>query len=512
MKKLLLTIAIVAMLVCAFAVSASAADIVKDGIYYSTNDTALTATVSAKNATDCQLTVIDIPATFEYNEKTYTVTAIASSAFRSNKTIISITTPSTITSIGEHAFREADALVTLVVNASASFTTFANAEAYGCDELKTVDLSGCVGLKSLGGNQYGHTFHSCKKLETVKLPEGLTTIKQEVFRHCEKLSSINIPSTVTYIGNYAFQSCKEIREFDIPSGLTYLGCNNFQYSKVTRLILPGTLAQGSNDVFYDSTLQELVFAASDVSNYNSQFLNGTGSLKLIFYVGDDATTLTSKFSGISGWTNFVSYEQYLIDSAKADFTGYTVKTIVYGTDNCSGCYELATDETTFVYTDYLSKMYDNCICGSCGATSQVAEYKPMYRFQGYSAPEKNGVYAFCIGYSTNKESIKTFGEKTGKTVSFGVVAVATERITGGKTPLEMVGTVPVICAPIENQYGSVTLKINGFTEDQKSVALTMALYVTVTKGEETSTVYIQKTQSANPGSYSIAQYEADNVA
>ena len=80
MKKLLLTIAIVAMLVCAFAVSASAADIVKDGIYYSTNDTALTATVSAKNATDCQLTVIDIPATFEYNEKTYTVTAIASSA------------------------------------------------------------------------------------------------------------------------------------------------------------------------------------------------------------------------------------------------------------------------------------------------------------------------------------------------------------------------------------------------------------------------------------------------
>ena len=76
----------------------------------------------------------------------------------------------------------------------------------------------------------------------------------------------------------------------------------------------------------------------------------------------------------------------------------------------------------------------------------------------------------------------------------------------------MVGTVPVIYAPIENQYGSVSLKVTGFTEAQKAIELTMSLYVTVTEGEASSTVYIQKTQSANPGSYSIAQYEADNAA
>ena len=49
-------------------------------------------------------------------------------------------------------------------------------------------------------------FYGCTKLGSVNLPEGLTTINQRAFYNCN-LTSITIPSTVTSIGNSAFSGC-----------------------------------------------------------------------------------------------------------------------------------------------------------------------------------------------------------------------------------------------------------------------------------------------------------------
>ena len=623
MKKLLLTIAIVAMLVCAFAVVANAANITVDNINYITNGT--NASFNANSPTDSTTKgelIIPEKITFEGVEYNVTSVTRGTSWPDSDEYINSVTKvvlPATITSVPEHIFRNYRGLKSVTIKGAV--TSFNNAEFYSCYALEEVILEQPNSLTKIGGNVFsycgalttfaipstvtnvgGEAFRGCSKLtgvvnlpnltnlgasafrdcgaltgvtlggtitsisshcfygaksityadlsgltsvtsidengfrecyaladfdipssvitigtrafmstkiKTLVIPNSVTTINGYAFNSCTSLETVKMGNNVTSIGDYAFQSCSSLKEFDFSNSLTTLGCNNFQGSKVTRIVLPATLTTTAKDMFHGSTLKEIVIANPTVSGYTSSLLANTGSLKLVFYAGNDATVLTAQIGQLSGWTNFVSYEQYLIDSAKADFTGYSAKTIVYGTDNCSSCSDIASDDTTFVYTDYLSEMYDNCICGNCGATSQVAEYKPMYRFQGYSAPEKNGVYAFCVGYATNKDSIKVFEAKTGKTVSFGVVAVATERMTQGSTPLEMIGIVPVICAPIENQYGSVTLKINGFTEAQKALELTMALYVTVTEGEASSTVYVQGTQTTSPSSYSIAQYESD---
>ena len=625
MKKVLLTIAIVAMLVCAFAVVANAANITVDNINYITDGT--NASFNANSPTDSTtLGELIIPEKFTVDGVEYTVTSVTrgGSPWPDNDEYINSVTkvvlPATITSVPSHIFRNYMGLKSVTIKGAV--TSFNNAEFYHCYALEEVILEqpsvftkvggnvfeGCAKLKTfaipnsvtvigdsafygctaltgvvnlpnltyLGASAFrgcaaltgvtlgsatitsipSHCFYGCSsityaditgltsitsinengfrecyalasvtipngvtsigsrafmstKLNTVVIPNSVITISGYAFNSCTSLETVTMGNNVTSIGDQAFQSCSSLKSINLSNSLTTLGCNNFQGSKLTRIVLPATLTTTAKDMFHGSTLKEIVIANPTVSGYTSSLLANTGSLKLVFYAGNDATVLTAQIGQLSGWTNFVSYEQYLIDSAAADFAGYTSKTIVYGTDNCSSCSDIVSDETTFVYTDYLSEMYDNCICGNCGATSQVAEYKPMYRFQGYSAPEKNGVYAFCVGYATNKDSIKVFEAKTGKTVSFGVVAVATERMTQGSTPLEMIGIVPVICAPIENQYGSVTLKINGFTEAQKSLELTMALYVTVTKDEETSTVYIQKTQTTSPSSYSIAQYESD---
>ena len=481
-KRILITALLAVIFVLVFAISVSAEKI--DGIEYTLNTANKTATFAASNRTDCTLTRVVIPETVVGADgQTYTVTTIADrsighqDAGAGNEYIEYLYIPKTVTYLGAQLVRNCYKLKEVKIDASV--TKLSAGDFWSCSNLETLDLSGMT---------------------------QLTTLDQ-ITSATPKLKTVKLPNTVTTIGGKAFQSCGSITSITLPNGLTTIGSNTFQSTKIEKLVLPATLTSVGGAAFHSiSTIQTLVFANTSFDGWSTNVTFNGVNPTIIFFAGSDPTTLTNHYTQWASYST-MKYADYLKNPSSA-----AAKTIVYDTDNCSSCSDIATGKTTFVYTDYLSKMYDNCICESCGATSQVAEYAPMFKFLGYSAPEKNGVYAFCIGYSTNKESIKTFGEKTGKTVSFGVVAVATERITGGKTPLEMVGTVPVICAPIENQYGSVTLKINGFTEDQKSVALTMALYVTVTKGEETSTVYIQKTQSANPGSYSIAQYEADNVA
>ena len=473
-KKILLALLIVGMLACLFAITSSA--VVIDGIDYSFSGSE--ATVTGNNKT-CTLETVSIPETVIHEGTSYTVTKIADSAFKENDNVKHLTTPKTIKSIGEHAFREMDGLITLTVNASEDFVKFTNAEAYSCDVLETVDLSGCEGLKSLGGSSWGHTFYECKKLKSVTLPEGLTTIKQEVFRHCSSLTSIEIPDTVTYIGNYAFQGCK-LTSFNVPKALTYFGCNNLQNQFIERAVLPATLTGGSNHVFHGSQLKELVIAATDFTSYDYRFLEGANNLKLIFFAGNDTqlSAMQEKLR-LTSWQT-VTYAQYLIDSAKDDFNGYTSKTIVFGTQNCSNCYELSTNEVSFQFTDFISTMSDSIVC-SCGKATTLAVYDPIVTFVGLSA--KIDGDKICMSYIIDKDSLAIYEEKTGKTlgtVKFGVtaaiVADGTAQYETLKDDLTPVNNKTIV-APASSEYAGFDFVISGFTAEHYERLLVMCAYV-----------------------------------
>ena len=62
-----------------------------------------------------------------------------------------------------------------------------------------------------------------KKITSVVIPEGVTTIGRTAFFQCESLHTVTIPETVTHIGTVAFRYCKKLRNINLPAGIQSLG-------------------------------------------------------------------------------------------------------------------------------------------------------------------------------------------------------------------------------------------------------------------------------------------------
>ena len=62
----------------------------------------------------------------------------------------------------------------------------------------------------------------CVNLETIELPEGLTSIGYYSFRKCEKLSLTELPESVTVLDEFAFALCSNVALTKLPSNLTVI--------------------------------------------------------------------------------------------------------------------------------------------------------------------------------------------------------------------------------------------------------------------------------------------------
>ena len=66
-------------------------------------------------------------------------------------------------------------------------------------------------------------FKNCKKLTSVVIPEGITTIPKEAFQYCTSVKSIEFPSSITDIETNAFQYCSALTAINLPASLKNIG-------------------------------------------------------------------------------------------------------------------------------------------------------------------------------------------------------------------------------------------------------------------------------------------------
>lgn len=208
---------------------------------------------------------IVIPQTVEDNDITYTVTALAESAFESCTTMTSLTLPATIRSIGSHCFYNCtftslqlpDSLRVIADHAFlysqvASLHLPAGFEEYGdcafwARNLTSITVDeanpryrsigswlyskdsltlcivpdgemGAIAVPSyvrhIGNMAFGFNSH----ITAVSLPEGLVSIGDFAFNCCSAIDNVVIPSTVTHIGICPFSYCPQMNNLSIANG------------------------------------------------------------------------------------------------------------------------------------------------------------------------------------------------------------------------------------------------------------------------------------------------------
>ena len=297
MKKLLLMVAIISMLVCMLALSASADTIVPsstdeygalttfdtaigntgisnlkddgtvaravlfDGTSYYTVPTTYILTESSKNRGDVKGEMFLLKFD-ELNSK-------LGKSFGKNS-IIRIEFPSDIKFIcsGNENLSGCANMVECIMNNGVYFWDNAQRKAFSnCKKLKSIDISGMI-IDQLQGtyslfeyceeleyvklpNAYqkadgtymdyatNYMFHGCKKLKTIENYEnffkGVVTLNYRTFHGCEMLPNITLWDGLQTIEGRAFGNCKAITEMIIPDSVTKIGTNETVFESCTSL-------------------------------------------------------------------------------------------------------------------------------------------------------------------------------------------------------------------------------------------------------------------------------------
>ena len=217
------------------------------------------------------------------------ITSIPDSTFYNCISLKNVEMPSTITSIGKNAFSYCKSLEN--INLPSSLKTINNSAFYNCNKLN-VNLTNLTKLTSVGT----YAFYLCNSLKDGYIPNSLTSLSGNIF-YSSKIESINIPNSVTTIAVSAFAYTKNLKSLIIPSSVTslsgsiinssaveYVEINNPTITVATSATYSsGTTFYGANnlkEIKFKGTLDQFknVFSNSKekfISNFNDKVFNIT---------------------------------------------------------------------------------------------------------------------------------------------------------------------------------------------------------------------------------------------
>lgn len=151
--------------------------------------------------------------------------------------------------------------------------------------LTNLDLAGAT-YTGDDAAKFAYTGHmgDNSTLQTIKLPQGITDIRDYAFNHCTSLTSIDFPVALNTIGSYAFFGCSPLKSIEIPSGVTGIGAGAFGdcSSLSTATFLGETPPIHIGHVFYQCTaLSDIYVPAGSVDAYKETWFEYADKIKAI---------------------------------------------------------------------------------------------------------------------------------------------------------------------------------------------------------------------------------------
>lgn len=126
----------------------------------------------------------------------------------------------------------------------------------------------CTAKIEPDGNNFSNLFRNVSKLNTVIMPEYLTTTGSGTFTD-SPLSSITLPQNLTSIDDNAFNGCDGLRDISIPSGVTSIGKGAFKGCGLKEFTLPKQVTEITDEMFFNCSLQHIYLhdGLKSIGNY-----------------------------------------------------------------------------------------------------------------------------------------------------------------------------------------------------------------------------------------------------
>lgn len=124
------------------------------------------------------------------------------------------------------------------------------------------------GLKSIANK----TFHDCRNLSLVLIPENVETICSKAFHRCVSLKSIEIPSNVKTIAGEAFDGCTGLTSVSLANGVETIGPSSFfSCTSLNMISIPETV-QNIGTLPFPRTIESI-----EINKHNQKYESPQGS-------------------------------------------------------------------------------------------------------------------------------------------------------------------------------------------------------------------------------------------
>ena len=225
------------------------------------------------------------------------VSVIGAGAFSGCSALETITIPASVVEFEDYAnfgvFETCSKLKNVIFAEGGKLTNIPGETFSGCKVIEDIVLPDTI--ISVAGN----AFKDCNALRSIVIGGSFTDLPAEIFKGKAKLETVVLPDSVESIGNSAFEGCASLKNFTLPAELETIGEAAFRGCAALPSATIGEKVESIGDFAFDgcSSLASLVFAencqlkalGSD-PEVESAIFRGTTALTSVV-LADSITTL-----------------------------------------------------------------------------------------------------------------------------------------------------------------------------------------------------------------------------